>query len=41
MEEIKETLIEIVKNQLEECKKENKVPSNELLDTIRTLFCFI
>lgn len=37
MEEIEKTLTEIIKTQLEECKKNRTVPSKEVLDTIITL----
>ena len=37
MEEIEKVLTEIIKIQLEECKKNKTVPSKEVLDTITTL----
>lgn len=37
MEEIEKKLIEIVKEQLEQCEENKKVPSREVLDTINTL----
>ncbi len=35
-ETIKETLVEIIEEQLKECKENKEVPSNGLLDTINT-----
>lgn len=37
MDEIENTLIEIVKEQLKECKENKTVPSKEVLDTINAL----
>lgn len=37
MEEIEKKLIEIIKQQLEQCEKNKTVPSKEVLDTINTL----
>ena len=37
MEEIQKELTEIIKEQLEQCKKNKKVPSREVLDTIQVL----
>ena len=37
MEEIKQKLEQIIKEQLEECGKNKKVPSREVLDTIQVL----
>ena len=37
MKEIEETLIEIIKEQLKQCKENKTVPSEETLDTIRIL----
>ncbi len=37
MGEIEKELIEIVKEQLKQCKENKTVPSSDVLDTIRTL----
>ena len=37
---IKNALLRISRKQIEECEKENKVPSKEVLDTINTLTNF-
>lgn len=37
MEEIQKELTEIIKEQLEQCKENKKVPSREVLDTIQVL----
>ncbi len=37
MEEVEKELIEIVKEQLKQCKENKIVPSDEMLDTIKTL----
>lgn len=37
MEEIEESLVEIIKEQLKQCKENTEVPSSDVLDTINTL----
>ena len=37
MEEIEKLLTEIVKEQLQDCKDNKKVPSREILDTLNVL----
>lgn len=37
MDEVKQILIKIVKEQLNQCEENKKVPSKEVLDTIITL----
>lgn len=40
MEDIEKKLIEIVSEQLNQCKENKTVPSKEVLDTINVLICF-
>lgn len=40
MEEIKESLQEIVKQALEECKKNKTVPSKEILDIVSMIITY-
>lgn len=37
MEDIEKTLIEIIKNDLERCKKNKMIPSKDILDIIDVL----
>lgn len=37
MEEVRKELIEILKEQLKQCKENKTVPSKKVLDTIQTL----
>lgn len=41
MEEIEKSLIEILKEQLKQCKENKTVPSKEVLDTIQVFRCLM